>query len=364
MGAQIECPRCKSPLVVPDEKAAALSLALQDAEAEPTEDFFAEFAVYDDPPPAEETPVIPQSPDPFETPPSPPVKDDPAAAASSQSRAESAKRSGTPAKKSSARRQPSSHPKKRPAKRQHEASDESMPLDEAAPPPPPRTAPEPPPETTIPSAGEHPILDRGSQTKTQTSGKSRGEMLLISRRTIYFQGLLIGLAAVSCLIGGILIGRGIGPPVKNPNDEDEETVEIVGSITVKKGAGAEVFEFGAVAIALPADQQGRLDAAGLGPGSLPLEGRGAAMAIEEFGGAYARTNGQGGFRLHLPRPGRYYLLLISRTAQRPKGVPIPANQLRQMQRFLAEPSNLIGQNKYAWALHEVKVGRLAVAHVF
>jgi hypothetical protein len=191
--------------------------------------------------------------------------------------------------------------------------------------------------------------------------------LVIRRRTLYFQALLICLMAGVGLIGGVLIGRGLGPTVQ-PNVSVEPDVQITGTLTYRNVRGEETPDFGAVVIALPADipanRQGTIAATGLGPQSPREAGRIAEMAVEELGGKYERTDGAGNFTLRLPKLGQYRLLFISRNAQRGPTQAISAAQLKEIQRYFAAPGELIGANRFAWTLRDVRDPRLAIVHSF
>jgi hypothetical protein len=86
--------------------------------------------------------------------------------------------------------------------------------------------------------------------------------------------------------------------------------------------------------------------------------------LEELGGKYDRTDGLGNFVLKLPGPGRYQLLFVSRNAERPAGQPVSAVQLQEMRRYFATPDALIGSNRYAWTVRDVREPRIAVLHTF
>ncbi len=326
IGSEVECPRCRVALTVPSDEEAGLPTALPEAPKLP-DDAFPEFAVFDDPLP----------------PPPPVLRPAPTAGGAGKVNAEP----------------PRSRAADRPGQRE----------------PPQKLAIEPPrPGPTAPGPGS----DKPSQrTRAGGSGNALGflkrddqpssyqDALLIRRRTLYVQAALIVLMAFVGLALGYLIGRGIGPADRGPGSGDSH-VELAGTLTFRDGRGEELPDSGAVVIALPQDMPpGKLlAAAGLGPQMPRDPGRVAELAIEELGGKYDRTDALGNFTLRLPKPGSYRLLFISRGARRPAGEVVTAGQLREMQRYFAAPADLIGGNKYVWALREVRDPRLAVLHTF
>jgi hypothetical protein len=203
--------------------------------------------------------------------------------------------------------------------------------------------------------------------KRDDQPSSYSDVLLIRRRTLYFQAALMLLMAAVGLGLGLLIGRGIGPIDRSAGGGDSE-VQVAGTLTVRDPRGEEQPDSGAVVIALPADipadKVGTLLVTGLGPHAPRDAGRVTEMAIEELGGKYDRTDALGNFILRLPKPGTYRLLFVSRGAQRPAGEVVTAAQLREMQRYFNSPLDLIGRSKHLWALRDVREPRLAVLHAF
>jgi hypothetical protein len=70
--------------------------------------------------------------------------------------------------------------------------------------------------------------------------------------------------------------------------------------------------------------------------------------VTELGGAVERT-GAGGEFMVVVAPGSYYVLLISRSAQRPAGEPIRPSDLAEMRKYFYAAEDLIGPSKYHWA---------------
>lgn len=332
IGTEIECPRCYAAMVVPNQEAAKASLAMADAAAdESLDDMFAQFMVFDEP--LARSTSAPPPPSPSLVPPAPPEK---------------------PHKSKQRRQEP------------HEP-----------PPPAPQVAGQP--SKALPGAlangeGKHPPLPepRGVAAPSRSLGsgggaarprKGSGDRLLISRRIVYFQAVLICLLTALGLVGGFLIGRAVGPVENSSANLAEPISEIVGTIKYRSVKGEAVPDWQAVAIALPADKNAAIPVEGLGPQVLQKAGHPGETAIEDLGGAYARTLPNGNFTLRLPQPGRYHLLLISKTAERAKDRKVADNDLQQLRQYFTAPETLIGQCRYLWVQYELR-DRLAVLHVF
>jgi len=353
IGTEVECPRCHRPLTVPEPEAASAMTTMSEVERPKLgDDLFPEFAVFDDPLPPPPPIPLPSSPTNSLPPPPPPPPPPSAKSPSAKSKrdpAHSAQSNGeSSAERNSAQREPL-------------VNGASV----APPKSPPRT-----PEPLTEKPARRPRSTAGSALgvlKRDDQPSSYSDVLTIRRRTLYFQAALILLMAAVGLGLGYLIGRGIGPADRGAAGPDAD-VQIAGTLTFRDARGEETPESGAVVIALPAEvpanKLGTLLVTGLGPQTPREAGRVAEMAIEELGGKYDRTDALGNFLLKLPKPGSYRLLLVSRNAQRPAGEVVSAAQLREMQRYFNAPADLIGRNKYAWALREVRDPRLTVLHGF
>jgi hypothetical protein len=339
IGTQVECPRCRVPVTVPAADAASAAVSMAEGERPASSgDLFPEFAVFDEQLPA---------PAPSSLPPPPP--------AASKSRRDRARDTPSRSNGDSSHELLADTPPA-PSKQHGPRALPPAPVD-------PPVAPSKKPTARPSAASPHAlgVLKRDDQPS------SYSEVLLIRRRTLYLQAALICLMAVVGLLGGYFIGRSIGPVQTAPPTADS-SVQIVGTLSYHNARGEETPDSGAVVIALPVDlpvnRQGNLASAGLGPHTPREAGHVAEMAIEELGGKYDRTDGLGNFVLKLPKPGRYHLLFISRGAERQGGQPVPAAQLKEMQRFFTAPSDLIGSNRYTWAQREIREPRLAVLHTF
>lgn len=371
IGTEVECPRCRQPLTVPEPEAAAAMPALADVERpKVSADLFPEFAVFDDPlppPPPIPSPSSPTNSSPASAPPPPPptaklpsTKSTRGPVHSAQSNGDSSADTLTAPRRAGAAGAKPSRDRAEGNAAQRERLESAGSVD-----PPART--------------QAPLTEKPTRRPRSTAGSALGvlkrddqpssysDVLTIRRRTLYFQAALILLMAAVGLALGYLIGRGIGPAERGASGRDAD-VQIAGTLTFRDARGEETPDSGAVVIALPAEippnRLGTLLVTGLGPLAPREAGRVAEMAIEELGGKYDRSDALGNFVLKLPEPGSYRLLLVSRNAQRPAGEVVTAAQLREMQRYFNAPADLIGRNKYAWALRDVRDPRLTVLHTF
>ena len=100
------------------------------------------------------------------------------------------------------------------------------------------------------AAGANGPSTAGRSTVGQPTG---GELLLISRRTLYFQGVLFVIVAAAAFSAGFFIGRG-PPPVAKVEDGapgDKDPVLLTGTVQFARSSGDMQPDDGAVIAALP-----------------------------------------------------------------------------------------------------------------
>jgi hypothetical protein len=191
-------------------------------------------------------------------------------------------------------------------------------------------------------------------------------MLLVSRRVVVLQAVLLLLVGVGGLTVGYLWGRRqVAPPVDDAGAA--QTVLLQGTLSHQAEGGLPQGDAGAVVIVLPLHKipNPKLSAAELHPaGPGPDEGAAVLLALEEMGGRYARADAGGEFSLVVPQPGKYYVLFISKNAQRPSGAPPGAQDMRELGRFFGEPPKLVGKQKYRWAVEDLSGGLVAKSYDF
>lgn len=191
----------------------------------------------------------------------------------------------------------------------------------------------------------------------------RLDLVPIPRAMLYAQGVLIAATALVAFILGYVIGSGGAPPPEADNAAAAPLagpVRIEGRLSYERPDGETAADAGSIVILLPERRvpDERIPVAGLRTDGPPLdENAPLAQAIESLGGACQRTDQRGRFLLTLPEPGRYYVLRISRAAQRPGGDPIPGEDLGEMNRFFQPAADLVARQKYTWSLEDFTASR-------
>jgi hypothetical protein len=89
----------------------------------------------------------------------------------------------------------------------------------------------------------------------------------------------------------------------------------------------------------------------------------AVLALREIGGDFTRADGQGRFRLVVPRPGSYFLLIISAHRNRPAGERAAPQDLAELGRYVESAPELLGQKQYRWIRRRFDESE-DVSHVF
>jgi hypothetical protein len=288
IGTLVTCPRCRRNVTVPDEEAAAVSVAMRQAQRGASDSPLPEFTVYDEPEPAD-----PDAPTVVTAVP-------------------------------------------------HLATE----------PPAPQEEPWQPPAEKSPSRPER-----------------HGEpMLLVSRRVLFLQAGIFATATLAAFGVGYLVGFGVAPePHIAATPQAGEGTVVEGFVRYTTATGEVRGDVGAVVIALPDDKlpTPKLGVQGLRPGdAAPVPGAGVLMSLELLGGASARAADDGSYSLAVPDPGRYFLLVISRNAQRTSGSRPDEFQLALMQRYFQPADELIGQQQYQWRLETFPLGTTSRSHDF
>ncbi|MBN1590117.1 MAG: hypothetical protein JW888_11425 [Pirellulales bacterium] len=192
------------------------------------------------------------------------------------------------------------------------------------------------------------------------------EMVLVSRRAIYAQGLLLVVVGVVGLLAGCLIGRGCAPvdAVRPQDAAPSDRVLVEGKLTYRPVDTIEGDE-NAVAIFLPknAKPSKRIGTPGIRPADSPVPSYSSLRAIRALGGAYARADRNGDFSVVLSRGGKYYLLIVSANTRRPDDDAIEPTALEELDSYFRRPEYLIGRQKCRWTL-ETLSGYARIEHDF
>jgi hypothetical protein len=173
--------------------------------------------------------------------------------------------------------------------------------------------------------------------------------VLLSRRTLYAQAVLIAVATAAAFVGGYFVGRGNNDS-QSSFDTVSESILVTGQVSIRTKTGESIPDADAAVLIVPAERRPRrdakLDAAGLNPTAPPPAADDTVLAsIEALGGAYARTNSSGEYRVALPQSGKYHVLVLSRGLVR-GGNNIDRVDLATLGEYVFDALALIGQQEY------------------
>jgi hypothetical protein len=191
------------------------------------------------------------------------------------------------------------------------------------------------------------------------SGERHRPGVLLSRRVLYAQAVLLAVGAAAAFVGGFFVGRGEVEP-SQPEPPSTEPIMIFGRISIRVADGQTLADAGAAVLVLPSERRPRrdakLDADSLNPAA-PMPAAEAALwaDIESVGGAYARTDQAGGYELALPRPGKYHILVLSRELTRNQ-VNVDRIDLATLGEYVFDAIGLIGQQEYVLMTRELTDG--------
>jgi len=203
-----------------------------------------------------------------------------------------------------------------------------------------------------------PNLHEPAAAPSRTAEKFDPNVVSISRRVLYAQGVLIAATGVIAFLLGYLFGESSSAPTPADPVISAGPIEVVGKLTYMQG-GEPQADAGAVIIVLPHDSSPdeKIAIEGLRPqDSPPSEEAMPVRAIRSLGGQYLRSDRNGQFSLTLPRAGRYHVLFVSKAAQRPANVPPSAEDLAALGRFFKAAPDLIAGQKYRWQTLELEQG--------
>ncbi len=369
IGTRIDCPKCGQPMTVPSEAEASARSLLSEAASRsavppPERSPLSEFAVFDDeedqdpsqvwmtlpgrppaPTVADATPLLPPL-EMVETrlpPPAPANALKPIVAPAAELMAP---------------------PKEPPAAR----SNPVPPIPNSSP----AVAPPPPgPAATSAAAPTSQLEARAAAmvARQTTPREVPGGWLLVARRTVFLQGILIFCATLFAFVAGWMIGRNAPhePGKDSQSVTAADTVLIQGTLTYIAPSGNVEPDDGAVVLAWPQTglAEPRIDPQALHPvTATPGVGSQVMLALEDAGAAYVRAAPDGAFNLVVPRPGKYYVLFISRRSARPAGQPLVTADQDALKRFFAPTTTLIGRQKYHLSIENFDQGLELLAHDF
>lgn len=180
-------------------------------------------------------------------------------------------------------------------------------------------------------------------------------------------GLVTGLV-VSAFVAGWLAGRTSQPKGSSPVVEPPgEPVPLEGRVLYSLSPGHSLSDKHAMVIALPAGKKPakKIDVRGLQPADEDdLDALPAGDALRSLGGMAVRADEQGGFVLVVPRPGNYWVLIISRHASRPEELALGISDAKELSEYFTSPNELIGQRRYSLSSRRLAGSPSKLVHEF
>lgn len=195
-------------------------------------------------------------------------------------------------------------------------------------------------------------------------------MVLVKRTALYVQAvLLLAMGVMGFALGYVLGQARAGLKQGDAADREGEAPPIVvqGTLTYEQSPGELVGDADAVALALPVNNQPdvRLQARGLRPDDRWERDRTPGLdTIVSLGGDYARANEDGRLELMVRKPGDYYLLLISRHADRRPGDSVRPRDATELAAYFESPLELLGTKKYDWSVQHFSGAPSPFSHSF
>ena len=263
---------------------------------------------------------------------------------------------------------------------QHSSASESFWADPVAPPvqrsAPPVQRPAPPvasvPTASVPPKSTSTLTGRAASVVARQKAIKPvpGGWLLVPRRTIFVQGILIVTVGLLAFVAGwFAAGGGSDQPAgEQPTGGSPiETVLVQGNLTYRSPEGRIEGDDGAVVLIWPKDAfaEPRIDPTELHPNqSVPAEGSRAMLALEEIGAMHVRALSDGTFNLVVPRQGEYYVLFISRRTVRSAGESVDEQAMNALRRVFAPATTGIDRQKYRLTLERFDAGLELRSHDF
>jgi hypothetical protein len=170
------------------------------------------------------------------------------------------------------------------------------------------------------------------------------------RYVLYAQaGLLAGVAIIcftlGALMGGLFLrGQPEGPVAAKP-------CTISGFVQVTEGV-VRKGDAGAVVIVLPQEVQKideRAPVSGLRPrDAAPEETHRGLAILKQIGGGFAKADKEGKYQVRVPRQGKYFVLVISRSKVAAAG-EVEGVDLQRIARFFENANDLLAGQKYQFS---------------
>jgi len=180
----------------------------------------------------------------------------------------------------------------------------------------------------------------------------------VPRSILYMQGVLLGLVALTSLLIGILVGRGLSGGAPSEDDGPQACL-VTGEVALVAASGEASPDSGAVVLIVPRDMRPERQAkmVGLRPQDPPPASDHAGLqTLYGLGGDYARTDAAGRFQLRVPDRGHYFLLAISAHAGQDDREQ-PKATLAQIGRFFELTPKMFEGHAVRWQEEHIRRDR-------
>jgi hypothetical protein len=184
-----------------------------------------------------------------------------------------------------------------------------------------------------------------SETLPPTSSDS----VAVPRRVIYLQGFLLGAVAMVFFIFGLIVGSRSSN--SNPRAMLGSPCVVRGQIAYSDEQKIERVDDGSLVVLVPASTRPaeKILVEGMKiDDPPPAPGDRCVAAIRDLGGGLARVDAQGRYRIRVPGPGRYHLLIVSRHARRADDIQPQPQDLAEMGRYFVPAIELLGRQRFEW----------------
>ena len=224
-------------------------------------------------------------------------------------------------------------------------------------------SPPPPPPDSVPDLSALSGSSEISQTRTSPApapAQFDPQYVSLSRKVLYFQGVLLAAVAFGCFLLGYLSGLVTGGGQSNqPVAPEQAAITVSGRLFYQPKPGQSTPDEGAVLILFPqeATLDERLPVTGLRPQDPPAGGElQSVRVIQSVGGVYVRTGEAGDYKFALPKPGMYRVLRISNHAAQAPGDDPKFRDLDALDKYFNTAEDLLGNRKYTWSSIDIQQG--------
>lgn len=178
----------------------------------------------------------------------------------------------------------------------------------------------------------------------------------VPRYVIFTQGLLLAVVACGCFALGYHLG---GARATAPAPDTPGPCTVSGNVVYQTSGGTRFPDEGAVILIVPQDSRPatdeKLDTEALKPVATATNSLAEMQQrVRQMGGAYARADVEGNFRVQLPHGGRYFALVVSHYGERPADAEPNKADLAQLGRYVTAAAELLADRRYRWTSEDVR----------